>query len=71
MVQWLGVRLPVQGTRVLALSRRVPHAAERLGLCATTTEPALWSPRAMATEARVPGARALQREAMAAKSSPR
>ena len=30
--------------------------------CATTTEPVLWSPQATATEARVPGARALQRE---------
>ncbi|XP_067586824.1 protein lin-52 homolog isoform X2 [Pseudorca crassidens] len=38
VAQWLRIRLPMQGTRVRAL---VPHAAEQLNPCATTTEPAL------------------------------
>ena len=40
----------------------IPHAAEQLSLCATTTEPVLCSPRATTTEARVPRARAPQQE---------
>ena len=40
-------------------SGKIPHAAERLSPCATTTEPALYSPRATTTEARAPRARAL------------
>ena len=36
VAQRLRIRLPVQGTRVRAL---VPHAAEQLSPCATTTEP--------------------------------
>ena len=41
---------------------RIPHAAEQLSPCATTTKPALQSPRATTTEARVPRARALPQE---------
>ena len=37
VAQWLGIRLLMQGTRVRALVQ----AAEQLGPCATTTEPAL------------------------------
>ena len=43
-------------------SGRILHAAEQLGPCTTTAEPALWSPRATAAEACVPAACALQRE---------
>ena len=31
VAQWLGVRLPMQGTRFVPWSGRIPHAAERLG----------------------------------------
>ena len=41
-------------------SGRIPHAAEQLGLCATTTEPALSNPWATTTEACAPGACAPQ-----------
>ena len=63
MVQWLRIRLPMQGTRVRALVRKIPHAAEQLSPCATTTEPVLTNLRATTTEACAPRARALQREA--------
>ena len=43
VVQWLRVRLPMQGTRVRSLVWEDP-------LCATTTEPVLYSPRATTTE---------------------
>ena len=46
--QWLRIHLPMQGTRVQSL--KIPHAAEQLSPCVTTTEPALWSPRATITE---------------------
>ena len=39
MAQWLRIRLPMQGTRVRALVWKIPHAAEQLSPCATTTEP--------------------------------
>ena len=39
VVQWLRIRLPVQGTRVQALVWKIPHAAEQLSPCATTPEP--------------------------------
>ena len=39
VVQWLRIRLPVQGTRVRALVWEDP--TWQLSLCATTTEPAL------------------------------
>ena len=35
---WLRVRLPMQGTRVRFLVRKIPHAVERLGPCTTTAE---------------------------------
>ena len=44
VAQWLRVCLPMQGTRVRALVREDPHAAEQLGPCATTTEPACLEP---------------------------
>ena len=34
-------------------SRKVPHAAEQLSLCATTIQPVLWSLGAATTEALV------------------
>ena len=54
MVQWLRIRLPMQGHRFEPWSRKIPHAAEQLGLCATTTEPVLYSPCATTTEVCVP-----------------
>ena len=50
VAQWLRIRLPMQGTWVLALVREIPHAAEQLSLCTTTTEPAFYSLRATTTE---------------------
>ena len=44
VAQWLRICLPLQGTQVRALvpwCRKIPHAAEQLSPCATTTEPAL------------------------------
>ena len=41
VVQWLRIRLPMQGTWVRSLVREIPHAVEQLSPCATTTEPAL------------------------------
>ena len=41
VARWLRIRLPMQGTRVRALGSKIPHAAEQLSPCATTTEPAL------------------------------
>ena len=40
-VQWLRIRLLVQGTRVRALGWEYPTCREQLSPCATTTEPAL------------------------------
>ena len=40
----------------------IPHVVEQLSPSATTTEPALQSPRPTTTEARTPRARALQQE---------
>ena len=56
VAQWLGIRLPVQGTRVWALVREDPtcrgatvcHSCH--GLCSTTAEPVLWSLWATTTE---------------------
>ena len=39
VVQWLRIHLPMQGTQVR--SGKIPHAAEQLSPCATTTEAAL------------------------------
>ena len=41
MAQWLGIRLPMQGHGFEPWSRKIPHAAEQLSLCATITEPEL------------------------------
>ena len=41
-------------------SGKIPHAAEQLSPCATTTEPGLQSPRATTTEASAPTAHAPQ-----------
>ena len=41
VAQWLRIHLSMQGTRFEPWSRKIPHAAEQLSPCATTTEPAL------------------------------
>ena len=41
VVQWLRIRLPMQGTWVQALVQEDPTCREQLSLCATATEPAL------------------------------
>ena len=51
-----------RGHRFDPWSGKVPHVAEQLGPCATTTEPALWSPWATTTGAHTPRARAPQLE---------
>ena len=43
-------------------SQKIPHAAAQLSLCATITEPVLWSPYATASEACVSRACALQKK---------
>ena len=50
VAQWLGVRLLVRGCGFGPWSGRIPHAAERLDLCAMAAGPAFWSPRATAAE---------------------
>ena len=40
VAQWLRIHLSMQGTRVQALVRKIPCAAEQLSPRATTTEPA-------------------------------
>ena len=44
VAQWLRICLPMQGTRARHWSGKISHAAEQLGLCATTTEPARLEP---------------------------
>ena len=59
MAQWLGVRLPVQGTRVRALVREDSHMPrsnqarepQLLSLRSRAREPQLLSPHATTTEA--------------------
>ena len=41
MVQWLGIRLPLQGHGFDPFSRKTSHAGGRLSLCTTTIEPVL------------------------------
>ncbi|XP_049571681.1 ribonuclease P protein subunit p21 isoform X1 [Orcinus orca] len=41
VAQWLGICLPVQGTRVRALVQEDPTCREQLSPCTTATEPAL------------------------------
>ena len=50
VAQWLRTCLPLQGTRFKPWSGKNPHATEQRSLCATTTE------------ARAPGAPALQQK---------
>ena len=40
VAQWLRIHLLTQGHGFEPWSRKIPHAAEQLSLCATTTEPA-------------------------------
>ena len=68
VVQWLRIRLPIQGTQVQALVREDSHmlqsnlagAPQLLSLRSRAREPQLLSPRATPTEAHVPRVRALQ-----------
>ena len=62
VAQWLGVHLPMRGTRFEPWSWKIPRATEQLGPCATTTEDALWSLWAMTSEACMRGAHAPQQE---------
>ena len=39
VVQWLRICLPMQGHGFEPWSGKIPHAAEQLSPCATTTEP--------------------------------
>ena len=41
MAQWLRIHLPMRGYRFEPWAGKIPHAAEQLSPCATTTEPAL------------------------------
>ena len=40
VIQWLGIRLPIQGHRFDSPSRKIAHASEQLSFCTTTAEPA-------------------------------
>ena len=70
VVQWLRIRLPMQGTRVRALVREdptccrapKPREPQLLSLRSRARETQLLSPRAATTEACTPRARALQQE---------
>ena len=44
VVQWLRIRLPVQGTRVDPWSGGTPHTVEQLNQCATLLKPARLGP---------------------------
>ena len=44
VAQWLRIRLPMQGHGFEPWSGRIPHAAEQLSPCTTTTEPAHLEP---------------------------
>ena len=50
VAQRLRIHPPMQGTWVRSPGREDPHAVKQLSPCATTTEPALYSPRATTTE---------------------
>ena len=70
MVQWLRIRLPMQGTQIRALVWEDPtchgatkaHEPQLLSLCSRAREPQLLSPRATTTEALTPRAHAPQQE---------
>ena len=51
VVQWLRIHLPMQGTWVQSLVRKIPYALEQLSHCAASTEPDCWSPYSAAGEA--------------------
>ena len=53
-VRGLGVCLPMQGTQVWSLVQEDSAHHKATTPKATTTEPALWNPKAAATEARIP-----------------
>ena len=42
-VWWIKIHLPLQGTQVQPLVWEDAYTTEQLSLCATTTEPMLWS----------------------------
>ena len=70
VVQWLRIRLPMQGTRVRSLVREDPTCCratkpvhpQLLSLCSRAREPQLLSPRATTNEACVPRAHVPQQE---------
>ena len=50
VAQWLRIAYQCRGHRFEPSSGKIPHATEQLSPCATTTEPALYSPRATTIE---------------------
>ena len=62
VVQWIRIRQPMQGTQVRSLVQEDSTCCETVGPYTMATKSALWSPHAATTEARVPGACALQEE---------
>ena len=62
VAQWYRICLPRQETWVRCRIQEESICQEQLKLCATTTEPVLWSPGAATTEACVPRARGPQQE---------
>ena len=62
VAQWLRFCQPCRGHGFEPWSRKIPHAMDQLSPCASTTEPALCSPRATTTEAHAPRARAPEQE---------
>ena len=69
VVQWLRVRLPIQGTWVQSWSRKIPHAMGQLSLCSTTTRAQQVKPLQQATWApQLEKARVQQRRPSAAKN---
>jgi len=60
VVQGLKIHLPMQGMWVPSLIWENPRVVEELSLCATTTEPVVYSPLATLIETHVPRACALQ-----------
>ena len=54
VAQWLGIHLPMQGTRVRALVRKIPYAAEQLSPWATTTEPTCHNYRSLSSRVHGP-----------------
>ena len=74
VVQWLRIRLPMQGTRVQALVREDPtchRATKPVRHNYWACEPQLLSLHATTTEAQVPTAHALQQREVTTMRSPR